>query len=61
MGGRYLDFKEVLGRAVDFFEGLGAGLGHGLHDGWWTGLWVPSGGIVVVVRGLGQCTRRGRL
>ena len=27
----HLYFKEVLGRAVNFLEGLLAGLGHGLH------------------------------
>lgn len=29
----YFDFEEVFGGPVDFFKGLLAGVGHGLHGG----------------------------
>lgn len=32
-GRAYLDFEEVLGRAVDLVEALLARVGHGLHEG----------------------------
>ena len=37
VGEGYFYFKEILGRAVDLFEALLTGIGHGLHVGqyWW--------------------------
>lgn len=35
---RYFDFEEVFGWAVDLFEALLAGVGHGLHLSGWRGV-----------------------
>lgn len=43
----YFDLQEVLGWAVDFFEALLAGVGHGLHFG---GVWVVGWEPAMVLR-----------
>lgn len=51
MGKAYFDLEEVLGWAVDFFEALLAGVGHGLHLG--GGGWVVGWKFATMMRILG--------